>query len=233
MKKLRAAPRPWDFKKELVRKSIHLSAVSFLILYVLVTNTVNHKVGLLALSFMLIILFELEFVRVELGTKVAFLRKLWEYRRDKEKEHLGGEIYFLIGSIIVLAVFDLRIAAAAILMTTFGDIASAIIGTRFGRIWVMKDRALEGILAEFFVDLFVGFLVLRTPTLVHGKFEMWWVHHLTPLGDPLWIPIIVMAVTATVVETVVRKLDDNLLVPVFAGFNGEIVLLLMKYMNKI
>ena len=233
MKETEKGARTWNFKKELIRKSIHLAAVSFLIVYVLVANTVNHKVGLLALSFMLIILFELEFARVELGAKIGFMRKLWEYRRDKEKEHLGGEIYFLIGSIIVLAVFDLRIAAAAILMTTFGDMASAVIGTRFGRTWVMKDRALEGILAEFFVDLFVGFLVLRTPTLVHGKLEMWWVHHLTPLGDPLWIPIIVMAVTATVVETVIRKLDDNLLVPVFAGFNGEIVLLLMMYMNKI
>ena len=223
--------KAWDFKKELTRKAFHLLSVSILFIYVLVSDQANHKVALLVLSFLLIILFELEYVRVELGAKILVLRKLWEYRRDKEKNHMGGEIYFLLGSIICLSIFDLRIAAAAILMTTFGDMTAAVIGTRFGRTWIMKDRALEGILAEFGVNLFMGFLVIREPVL--GK--MWWAtssflnpSSWIPQGDPLWLPIIVMAVTATVVETIVRKLDDNLLVPVFAGFNGEIILLLMS-----
>ena len=73
----------WTFKKELIRKSIHLCSVIFLIAYVVVSNSVNHKVALLFLSFMLIILFELEYVRLETGEKIPFLRKLWEYRRDK------------------------------------------------------------------------------------------------------------------------------------------------------
>lgn len=219
----------WNFKKELIRKSIHLFSISFLVIYVLVSNTVNHKVGLLILSFFLVILIELEYIRVELGTKIPLLKKLWEYRRDKGKKHMGAEIYFLIGSIICLAIFDVRIAAAAISMTTFGDMASAIVGTRFGKTWLpfLKDRALEGTLAELLVDMVIGFLILRE--YVSGK--MWWVHSWVPLGEPLWIPIIVMAVTATIVETVVHKLDDNLLIPVFAGFNGEIVLLLIEWLK--
>ncbi|MEI7903860.1 MAG: hypothetical protein WCI43_00420 [Candidatus Firestonebacteria bacterium] len=220
--------KSWDFKKELIRKSIHIFSVSFLVIYVFVAGSVNHKVGLLVLSFMLIILFEFEYARVELGAKIPFLRRLWEFRRDKEKNHMGGEIYFLIGSIICLSIFDLRIAAAAILMTTFGDMAAAVIGTRFGRTWILKGRALEGIIAELTVNLLMGFLVIREPVL--GK--MWWSTGWLPQGDPLWLPIIVMAVTATVVETLLKKLDDNLLVPVFAGFNGEIVLLLMLWLNK-
>ena len=32
-----------------------------------------------------------------------------------------------------------------------------------------------------------------------------------------------MAFTATIVETLIEKLDDNLLIPVFFGFNGQIV----------
>jgi phytol kinase len=212
----------WDLKKEIVRKSIHIFSVAFLVIYVLVTDSVNSKVGLLVLSFLLILLIELEYARVELGAKIPILKHLWKFRRDKEKEHFGGEIYFLVGSIICLSIFDLRIAAAAMLMSTFGDMASAIVGKRFGRTWVMKERALEGILAEFAVDLLIGFAVIRT----HYLGKMWWASSWYPQGDPLWLPIIVMAVTATVVETVVHKLDDNLLVPVFAGFNGEIILLL-------
>jgi len=216
----------WSFKKELVRKSIHLFSIIFLIAYALVSKTVNHKVALLFLSFMLVILFELEYVRVELGAKIPFLRKLWEYRREKEKEKMGAEIYFLLGAIISLAIYDLRIAAAGILMVTFGDMAAAVIGTKYGKtpLPFIKDKAWEGFLAELAVNFIIGFMVLRQP--VNGK--MWWDSLWLPAGDPMWLIIIVMAVSAAVVETAVSKLDDNLLVPVIAGFNGEIVLLLIR-----
>ncbi|MCX5776974.1 MAG: SEC59/DGK1/VTE5 family protein [Candidatus Firestonebacteria bacterium] len=216
----------WNFKKELIRKSIHLFSVIFLVVYVLVANFVNHKIALLFLSFLLVILFELEYARVEVGAKIPLLRKLWEYRRDKEKNHMGAEIYFLLGAIISLAIYDLRIAAAGILMVTFGDMAAAVIGTRFGRtpLPYIKDKAWEGFLAELAVNLLIGFIVLRQP--VNGK--MWWDGSLFPAGEPMWIIIVIMAVTATVVETAVKKLDDNLLVPVIAGFNGEIIYLLIK-----
>ncbi len=216
----------WSFKKELIRKSIHLFSVVFLVSYVLVSNSVNHKVALLFLSFMLIILFELEYVRLELGEKIPFVRKLWEFRRDKEKNHMGGEIYFLLGSIISLAIFDLRIAATGILMVTFGDMAAAVVGSKYGRhpLPFLKEKAWEGFLAELVVNIFIGFLLLRIPA--GGR--MWWEYSYVPAGEPMWLVIIVMAVTATVVETAVTKLDDNLLVPVIAGFNGEIVYLLIR-----
>ncbi|OGF44651.1 MAG: hypothetical protein A2452_08040 [Candidatus Firestonebacteria bacterium RIFOXYC2_FULL_39_67] len=219
--------KKWSFKKEVIRKSIHLFSVIFLIAYVLVSKEVNHKVALLFLSFMLIILFELEYARVEVGAKIPFLRKLWEYRRDKEKHHMGAEIYFLLGSIISLAIFDLRIAAAGILMVTFGDLTAALVGTKFGKtpLPYIKGKAWEGFLAELAVDFLIGFMVLRLP--VNGR--MWWdTCWWLPAGDPMWLIIAVMAVTATVVETAVKKLDDNLLVPVIAGFNGEIILLLLR-----
>jgi dolichol kinase len=56
---------------------------------------------------------------------------------------------------------------------------------------------------------------------------MWWFQSVVPHGDPLWLIIVVMAITATIVEMVVHHLDDNLLIPIFAGFNGEIILLLL------
>lgn len=216
----------WSFKKEVIRKSIHLLSIIFLVAYVLVSKEVNHKVALLFLSFMLIILFELEYARVEVGAKIPFLKKLWEYRRDKEKNHMGAEIYFLLGSIICLAIFDLRIAAAAMLMVTFGDLAAALVGTKFGKtpLPYIKGKAWEGLLAELAVDLAIGIIVLREP--VNGR--MWWDSSWLPAGDPMWLIIVVMAVSATVVETAVKKLDDNLLVPVVAGFNGEIILLLLR-----
>ena len=207
----------WDLKRELGRKALHLLSISFLVIYIIVSTTFSHKIALFILAFILTILIELEYVRVELGFKIPILSKLWEkFKREKEKHSLGGEVFFLIGSILVLAIFDLRIAAAAILMTTFGDMAAALIGKRFGRTWITKRLALEGILAELIVNFIVGFLIIRT--------SLWWLRNNQIFGEAIWPVIIIMALTATLVESVVTKLDDNLLIPLFAGFNGQIVL---------
>ena len=40
-----------------------------------------------------------------------------------------------------------------------------------------------------------------------------------------------MAFTATIVETLIEKLDDNLLIPVFFGFNGQIVVFLLRVLK--
>ena len=216
----------WDFKRALGRKLIHVLSISFLIIYILVSSTFNHKIALFILAFLLIILIELEYFRVELGIHIPILGYLWKrFRREKEKHTLGGEVFFLISSIIVLAIFDLRIAAAAILMTTFGDMAAALIGKRFGRIWITKKIALEGVLAELIVNIVIGFLILRT--------SLWWINPSAGFGSALWIIILVMSITATVVESAISKFDDNLLIPIFSGFNGQIVLWLMMYFGYV
>ncbi len=214
----------WDFEREVGRKVIHLLSILYVLIYVVVDYFTSEKIALLALSFLLIILIELEYVRVELKAKIPVLSYFWKrFKRRSEHQRLGGEIFFLLGAIICFAVFDSRVAVAAILMTTFGDLAAALVGKRFGRIWIprFKDRALEGVLAELVVNLVVGFVFLRT--------NAWWVGG--SFGDPLWTGIIIMAVTATVVETIVNKLDDNLLVPLFAGFAGHVVPMLMGYVS--
>ena len=105
-------------------------------------------------------------------------------------------------------------------MTTFGDLSAALIGKKFGKHWIkcLKKRAWEGVIAELVANLIVGFVVLRT--------TFWWTAG-AGYGSPMWAVIIVMAVTATFVETIISKLDDNLLIPVFAGFNGQIALMII------
>lgn len=197
----------WDLKKELRRKAVHLLSLSFIIVFVIISETYEKQLALLALAFLLILFLEMEYFRIELRKKIPFFHRLW---RQKEKERIGANVFFLIGAIICFSVFNIKIAIAAVLMTTFGDMAASLIGKRFGRIWLTKTRALEGIVAEFVVDLAIGFIVLDS-----------------------WIIVIVMALTATIVEAAVEKLDDNLIIPVFAGFNGEIALLIIRYLKLI
>ena len=195
----------WDLKKELARKVIHLMTVSFIIIFLIISRTYGRALALLALVFLLIVFLELEYVRVELRKKIPFI---WRFFREKEKERLGGQAFFLIGAIISLAVFDFDIAVTAILMTTFGDMAAALIGRRFGHIWITKTRALEGILAEFIVDLLIAYFILQN-----------------------WPIVFVMAITATVVEAAIEKLDDNLIIPLFSGFNGQLIRVILAALN--
>ncbi len=209
----------WSFKREVARKVIHFLSLFILLFYFWVAEFFNPDTALTILVFVLIFFLFLEYIRLEVSENIPLLGRLWKYvRRDKEKRSLGGEIYFLIGAIIVLAVFDPRIAVAAILMTIFGDMAAALVGKRFGKHYIsfLKEKAWEGVLAQFFVDIVMGVFVFFF--LTGGSF----------LDIKLWIVVVVMSLTATVTETLISKIDDNLLVPLFAGFDGHITLLLLS-----
>ncbi len=191
----------FSLKRELQRKAVHATSV----LIVVFCYFLPKEAILLLLTLFLILFLEVEFVRLELRQKLPLFHKLY---REKEAERLSGNVFFLIGALIAVSVFSKEVASAAILMTTFGDSAAAIFGKRFGRTWLpgLKDRAVEGCTAEFVVDLLIGFVFL------HSFLNSW-----------SWLVILVMAGTATVVETVVSKIDDNLLIPLFAGFNAQIL----------
>jgi phytol kinase len=184
-----------SLKRELQRKVVHATSMLIVVGYYLLPK----EAVLLLMTVFLILFLEIEFVRIDLKLKLPFFHKLY---RAKEEDRLSGNVFFLIGAIIAVSVFSKEIAIAAILMTTFGDASAAIFGKRFGRTWIpkLKNRAVEGCMAEFVVDLLIGFVFLHS-----------------------WLVILVMAGTATIVETVVNKIDDNLLIPLFAGFNAQIL----------
>ncbi|MBU0466841.1 MAG: SEC59/DGK1/VTE5 family protein [Nanoarchaeota archaeon] len=208
----------FTFKNELARKFVHFLSLFIILVYFLASDFFSEKIALIILVLILIILLEFEYLRIELGNKIPILSKIWSYmRRKKEKDKLGGDIFFVIGAILVLAVFDLRIAIAAILMTTLGDLSAALIGKKFGKHPLLKTKSWEGTIAEFIVNIIIGISVFIIYT--GTSFANW----------QAWTIILVMALTATFVETVVNKLDDNLLIPVFAGFNGQIAFLILSY----
>ena len=187
----------FSLKRELQRKAVHVTSVLIVIFYYFLPK----EAILLPLTLFLILFLEVEFIRLDLRLKLPFFHKLY---RENEKDRLSGNVFFLMGAIIAISVFSKEIAIAAILMTTIGDAFAAIFGKRFGRTWIpkLKDRAVEGCMAEFAVDLLIGFVFLHSYS---------------------WLVIPVMAGTATIVETVVNKIDDNLLIPLFSGFNAQIL----------
>ncbi len=200
-----------DLKHELGRKAIHVT--SLLIIFIFIYF--GKPAVLYFLTFSLIIILSVEYFRIEWDFKVPFLDRFF---REKERHVYGGEIFFIVGAFIAISAFSKEIAIAAILMTTFGDMAGSLVGKSIGRhkIPKMEKKTVEGSSAEFFVNIIIGYVIFiyfaAQPQYPHPE-----------------MIIIVMALTATIVETVTNKLDDNLIIPVFAGSAGEILLILFKF----
>ena len=187
---------------EVRRKLIHISSVIYILIYYFFDKFFSQKAALLTLTLILITLAFLEFVKVKYHHQIPFFHKIY---RDNEKYTFSGSIYLIIGVIIAFGVFDFKIAVTAILMMIFGDTASALIG-RIGNHKIKNLKSSwEGALAEFLVDIAVGFIFLNN------------------------LPIIlVMALTATFIEIVLKPVDDNLAIPVVAGFAGQALAIILR-----
>ncbi|MEK6892339.1 MAG: CTP--2,3-di-O-geranylgeranyl-sn-glycero-1-phosphate cytidyltransferase [Nanoarchaeota archaeon] len=192
----------WGFFHELGRKIVHMTILVILALYFFIENTHGKQIALLFLVGLLILFLVLEYFRIELGWKIPFFSL---FIRAKEENRMYGVVYFLSASIISLAVFDKKIALAALLMTTFGDMVAAVIGKRYGTTLIYRNKTWAGFIAELATNFIVGFLVLGN------------------MSGGIYI-ILGMAFVATIVETMVDELDDNLMIPIFSGFVGQIIL---------
>lgn len=201
----------YTLRTEITRKTIHLAGSIFILaLY----QFMGQRITLLALTIGLIVALELEYFRIEWGHKIPLFHELF---RQKEKKTLGGHVFLAIGSIIAISVFSKEIAILAILMTAVGDAAAAIFGRIYGKHAIpgLKDKKIEGVFAEFAADILAGFAYIY---FFGGHIGV---------GVAYLIILAVMAASATVIETIANKLDDNLLVPVFAGIIGEMLVFLL------
>lgn len=186
-------------KFELRRKFIHIFALVYIFIYLYFSSLYNHQSALFSLLILLVLFFILEFYRIQLKKQIPLINIFW---REKEKNTLGGHIYFLIGAIIAFSVFETNIAVTSLLIAIFGDMAAALFGIKFGRHFIKraKSRTWEGVIAELIVNFIIAILILDN-----------------------FILAISMSLAATFVETVFEHVNDNLSIPVFAGAIGQIL----------
>lgn len=196
--------------KEILRKLIHLLELPIVVGYTLITQIFSQRTGILALTALLLVLLELEYLRLEYKPRITkSLVQIIErfLLRKKEKNNIVSSIFFVIAAIICFSAFDYNIALFALLMAVFGDLASAIMGVAFGKTKIFRKKSYIGLLSGLLTNTLIGYLVF-------------------PETPYIFIP---MALTATVVETFTQKLDDNLTVPLFSGFAGQLIVFFMKF----
>lgn len=185
---------------EVLRKMIHLSGLVIVLIYTLSWHFFSERIAILVLTGLLLLLLEFEHVRLEHRPKImTFFKSLF---REHEENGLAASVFYVISCIICFAAFDYWIALIAMFMTIFGDIAAALMGKAFGQTRIYKNKTIVGTLSGFAANAIAGILILRSFP---------------------WL-ILSMAVVATFVEAITNRLDDNLTVPLFTGFLGQMAI---------
>lgn len=187
--------------RELIRKTFHLSSIFIVFGYTFLLNYFSPRIAMLAMTALLLILLEIEYVRLEHKPKIAEV--LRNFLRPHEKTRLSSAVFLVIACIISFATFDYWIAFIAVSMAVFGDMASAIFGKAFGTVKFYRNKSVIGSLAGFATNMLIGLLTLPN----------------------LFIIFAPMALMASVVEVFTRKMDDNLTIPLFSGFLGQMIVL--------
>lgn len=123
--------------------------------------------------------------------------------KDKERKNLLAATWFLLAVSLSVVLFKKDIAVTAILFLIFGDTASAIVGSKFGRIRIGRC-SLEGSLAYLLACLIIALMINFTQIYLS------------------W-PVLVMGALAASASELLPWLDDNFTVALFSGIIMTIV----------
>lgn len=188
-----------SFKKELLRKAIHLSslwipaAIYFMPKIVLIPILSVILIGNIILEYG-------NFKKYSWARKsfgVLFFRTLRNKEMSRENFQFTGAIYVLTSAILCLCLFGKEIATIALTVMLICDSAAALIGRSVGKIKIYKNKTLEGTMAFLILALIINLLFI----------------HIYPFG----IKSVIACVIATLAEVYEDKIeiDDNLSVPIF------------------
>jgi len=184
--------------REILRKLFHLYQVPVIFGYIVLKYQFSERVAIFTLVILLMIILEFEMLRLE--WKIKFPDPFGIMRKS-EKKNATGMLYMILATIVVFAVFDFRIALVALLLTVFGDLVSALVGIQYGKRKIKNGKSWEGFGAGFISNIIVSMVFLWEFPIVG----------------------IAMALTASTVEFITYKMDDNLTVPIFSAFVGHVV----------
>ncbi|MGC9518018.1 MAG: diacylglycerol/polyprenol kinase family protein [Methanomicrobiales archaeon] len=175
-------------KKELTRQLIHVSGILIILL-----EKIFDPIILMFICGLIVIMGELIY-KIDKKRYIPFFSTVLRSCRRSENEK--GYIYFFIGVLIALIIFNfnLNIANATIIILALGDAASTLIGKKYGKIKLpyQKFKTLEGSIA-FFIVGFLG-ASLQVPIL----------------------PALFGALSGSIAEAY-SPVDDNIIIPIVSG----------------
>lgn len=155
---------------------------------------------LIVLGAVTLIAFALELIRLKVpAVNRWFLSFFKPLLRKEEASRLTGTGYSLAGALIAFLVFPRDIAVLAVSFLAVGDPMATIVGKHIGKTRLLGKKTLEGDLACFVSCIIAGFI---------GYFAGL---------DISWLAVLLGSLGATIAEAVPLPINDNLILPLFAG----------------
>ncbi|MGA7305476.1 MAG: phosphatidate cytidylyltransferase [Rhodothermales bacterium] len=187
------------YRGEIWRKALHLLSLSIPIgLLLFGRQTALVILVPLAAAFVVSEILRSRFagVRNFISKVFGFMMRPEENPSAPSSVHFNGATWVLLSACVVIALFEPRIAAAALIIGLIGDAAAALIGRRFGRHRIGKrGKSIEGSLAFAVAALLAVYPVpgIALPSAAAA------------------------VVVAAIVEGIGGPVNDNLSVPLAAG----------------
>jgi len=177
---------------EIGRKAVHVSAILIPIGYYVLAEPLGRSI----LIILTVVSFLIDGLRLnQPRVRTFFFLFFGRLVRDHERYNLLGATYLLLSSLICVYAFEKPVAVAALAFLILGDTVAALVGKSIGRVRVF-GKTVEGSAACFAACLVVGYLI---PELTLKQ-------------------TIAGAAMATLIELLPVPLDDNLRIPLAAGF---------------
>jgi len=171
----------------------------------------GHKTGtIITISIFFLIILILEIFRFKNSgfNKWAF-KHLTPLFKPKEKSHLVGTTYFLLGTLIAVIFSPKYIAILSLSFLAVSDVAAAFVGERWGRIRIYNKKSLEGAISFFISAMILGIALMQVPSLRFAGLNL----QLVLYGS----------LTAALVELFSSKIDDNFTIPVITSLVMTII----------
>lgn len=184
---------------EINRKLFHLTGLAIPFGYYLVGDK---STALIIMIIVNVIYFGIEILRkIDPRFEKLFLLNFSHIMRPEERKTITATGYYLISSILTIALFSKTVAILSLLFLILGDSIAAIVGKSLGHIKILS-KTLEGSLACLTVCFLIGALIGRLSPFV----------------------ALAGAFTATIVEFISVGSYDNFTIPLASGFVMQILI---------
>ncbi|MEJ5292091.1 MAG: hypothetical protein WHS82_00675 [Candidatus Methanosuratincola sp.] len=141
-------------RKELVRKTIHLTGISVPLFY----HFFDKDFTLLYTATALLLFVLLEYVRVRAYSLFPMPRMVSLVQRMKEKTAIAANVYFCVAAVVSIYFFKEFSVVIGLSTALLSDAAAAVIGTGIGRHRLKSAKTLEGTVAGAFSAFFIPLL---------------------------------------------------------------------------
>ncbi|MBM5804777.1 MAG: hypothetical protein FJZ49_01720 [Candidatus Verstraetearchaeota archaeon] len=187
------------FKRELMRKTFHMSGVTVPLVYVLF----GRELAILYTSAALIAFVMLEFVRTRAHSLFPMVKTADLIARQSEKNALAAYVYFCIAAVVSIFFMSRSAVIVGLTAALASDAVAAVVGVGVGMHQIKPKKTVEGTSAGFLTSMALAYLLNCNFVTVIAVGLVFLIFDLVELGidDNFTIPL-AMVIIVQVVEAI-------------------------------